>query len=293
MITLSLLTPDTAHAFEHLTFASFRPLLSEASNGQVVALGATRRERPVGLALALKDPSTDSAELLSLFVAQGERRQGVGRALLARLEAELTAARLRSVQAVYTNGKASTPALESLLSGAGWSEPVVRQHFFRADLARLQAAPWIQETRAPKGYEIFPWTELSARDEADLRRAQQEEPWFPELLSPFQDADLFEAAGSVGLRHQGRVVGWMIAHRIAPNLLRYSHLFVAKEHQSFGRGVALVAAAVRGVQPAGSWEAICSVPREFPTWLKFVRRRIAPYTKSSYASLGIEKQLLP
>lgn len=293
MITLSLLTPETGPQFAPLTFGSFRHLLHAPPNGEVLALGACLGQKPVGLALAHLDAPSASAELLSLFVAPESRRQGVGRALLARLDAELAAAGIRSVQAVYTNGKASTPALEALLAGAGWAEPIVRQHFFRADLAQLQSAPWIQEMRTPRGYEIFPWAELTAREEAELLRTQAEVPWFPDLLSPFQDAELFEAAGSMGLRHQGRVVGWMIAHRIAPNLLRYSHLFVAKEHQSFGRGVALVAHAVRGVQPASSWEAICSVPREFPTWFKFVQRRIAPYTKSRYASLGTEKALLP
>ena len=292
MFTLSLLTPETGPQFASLTFGSFRQLLHAPSNGAVLALGASKGNEPVGLALAHLDASTASAELLSLFVAKDSRREGIGRALLARLDAELKAAGIRSVQAVYTNGKPSTPALEALLADAGWSEPIVRQHFFRADLAQLQSAPWIQEMRTPKGYEIFPWTELKAHEEAELLRSQAEDPWFPELLSPFQDAELFEAAGSVGLRHQGRVVGWMIAHRIAPSLLRYSHLYVAKEHQSFGRGVALVAHAVRGVRPAGTWEAICSVPQEFPTWLKFVKRRIAPYTKSRYASLGTEKHLL-
>ncbi|UWQ18690.1 GNAT family N-acetyltransferase [Jannaschia sp. M317] len=59
----------------------------------------------------------DEAELLTLLVADGRKRQGLGRDLLAQFEA---AARVRGAQAVFLEVSAENAAARALYDRSGW-----------------------------------------------------------------------------------------------------------------------------------------------------------------------------
>ena len=110
---------------------------------------------------------------------------------------------------------------------------------------RIENAPWPTEIIWPDGFEVFPWVDLTPADEEDMRRRQEEEDgWYPEYLKPFQVERLLEPANSVGLRHEGQVVGWMITHRTAPDTVQYTSLFLDRKVRGQGLALPLVAEAV-------------------------------------------------
>src|SRR5690606_4415987 len=91
-----------------MTFPSFRPHLdvlggvNPATGGRPVAVLAAEAGEPVGLALAEIAPDgTPAAELLSLYVAQPARGQGLATMLVERLEGELRSQHVARLEAVY------------------------------------------------------------------------------------------------------------------------------------------------------------------------------------------------
>src|ERR1041385_4976181 len=84
---VSTLDAASGPAHQELTWARFRPLLGEITDGgAVVAVGATRFGRPIGLALGRLAPDRLTATVLSIMVRPGYRGIGVGAALVEALE---------------------------------------------------------------------------------------------------------------------------------------------------------------------------------------------------------------
>src|SRR5690348_12535497 len=144
-----------------------------------VAVAAFSDSEPVGLALAIVHASSQRADLLSLFVAGAFRRRGIGRSLMARLEALLTGRRVPVMTGSWAEGGPSIPALERLLVGCGWMPPAPRMLMFQADLDRLRAARWVRQAELPPEFSLVSWTEVHASDRLALERWQQDEPWIP------------------------------------------------------------------------------------------------------------------
>jgi hypothetical protein len=62
----------------------------------------------------------------------------------------------------------------------------------------------------------------------------------PFNLSPFRLSHQFEPLNSLGIRKGGKVVGWLINHRIDSFTIQYSSIFVKAELQSQGLVLPLI-----------------------------------------------------
>jgi ribosomal protein S18 acetylase RimI-like enzyme len=143
--------------------------------------------------------------------------------------------------------------------------------------ARLAAAPFLRPRPLPAGWELFPWRELSAAERRDVVERQQRGEWFPPALSPFQMEERIEPELSLGLRRDGRVVGWLICHRVGADLVQLTSLFVAEGHRQAGRGLALAAAGLERFLAAGIPRAIFMVDVENRSMRRFFERRLRPH----------------
>jgi GNAT superfamily N-acetyltransferase len=211
---------------------------------RLVAVVAERDGGQLGIALGQVQPGTDVGEVLCLSVPEGERRRGVGSALLARLEGALAGAGCPVVQGTYRSDWPGAVATERLLAAAGWGAPVVQKLFYKVDLRAFDALPEIRALALPGGYSVDRWDTLTDADrahvEAILDRDQAAQP-----TSPFQRPDLVSEAFSVWVRHEGKIVGWMALLQPSPTVMEYSGLYVVRRHRPSRAGVAAVAAAVR------------------------------------------------
>lgn len=276
-VQLSPVGAAEAGRYLDLTFPSYRPLLS-VPDGRFVAIAATAGGAPAGLALAhIESPET--ATVLSVAVRRCWRRHGLAGALLARLEEELRALGSRSTRCVYVAGNPSTDAVERLLRRRGWETPAPRTLICRAYATVMKTAPWMQNPPLLDGASLFPWAELSENERG--------------ALAPDMPPN-FEPANSLGLRWEGEVAGWMVTHRIARSLIRYTRLSLKPELRRTGRAVALVAASVwrhpvqtREVDEIGVWH----VSMDNRLMLNFVRRRMVPYLFHVCRSMGSRKSL--
>lgn len=214
-----------------MTYLSYVPrLLTLTPNGPIAAVAA-RAEEPVGLALAEIAPEGDTATVLSLFVADAFRRRGIGTQLLRQLEDELRRRGVHQAVQVFASEKASTPALEKLLDRRGWG--VARPRMFlcqarRQALLALRDRPLLRRRPFPPGYTVIPWREVTAQERQRVG-SWLESGLAPAYVNPFREEEKQDAATSLALRHQGELVGWLITHRIAPETLRFTNLFVRED----------------------------------------------------------------
>lgn len=247
------LTPsEVLQHYEDLTFPPLaRRLTLRPARGAWKGVLALDDAGPVGLALLEMGIDTGGgqppgpAQLFSLAVLPGHRRRGIGGALLAAAERLAGAAGAAEVEGAYRTSWRSRPAIEALLASRGWSPPEARLVLARGETGfarRIRASP---APELPPEAAVFSWEALTESEREEILARQRADPWYPEILTPFQEEPRLEPTISVGLRWRGEVAGWMVCHRVAFDTLQYSALFVRKDLREHGLGWALVREAVR------------------------------------------------
>jgi GNAT superfamily N-acetyltransferase len=277
--------------YSHLTYPRFRPFLESRGDADpFVAVCATIEGHPSALALARVDTDHKrSAQLLSVAVAAQYRRRGAATAVLQSLEEILRGRGCRRTYATYLGDSPSRVALEATLKKSGWKTGRQRSIIGRSDVPTMRQAPWLWKLQLPSQYELFAWNELAASERGSLSHGD-----CPPELMPFGDENSIEL-NSVGLRYQGRVVGWQINHRVLPDTIRYSRLYVEPDLPRRGLGITMVAESLRrhitdqrlSAAPKGVFHLEANnMPMQC-----FVLRRLSPWMQSFTMSYEASKEL--
>jgi GNAT superfamily N-acetyltransferase len=307
-VEIVALEPSMADACASMTFPVYRHFLAlrpaprhpeQGDDQPVEPIGVVARVdgAVVGLALAelpigdTGDPDR-GPEVLSVFVRKEDRNRGIATALLAELQARVAGRGFGELKAVYMGGRPANAALERVLAKCGWSAPAVRTVTLRFTPQGARNCPWYGRARLSKGDEIFPWTELRPEEREEIRRTQAAAIWIPPGLEPWRhDAHGFDPVSSLGLRHGGRVVGWVINHRVSPTTVRFTCSYMRKDLGRRGRIMPLYTEALRRLEDAGVGDCLFVTPVEFPTMVDFVKNRCAPWEGSLTETYGVSKRL--
>jgi GNAT superfamily N-acetyltransferase len=278
MYTLTKLERALATSYQGFTFPFFESQLRNIeTQNSLVAIGASVKEQPIGLVLAEIQDDRQSAKVLSIFVKAAYRRLGVGMALMRELEQQLWQRGCQKVEITYSNGKESTIALENLLDRLNWTTPQPRMLICKSTTEKIAAAPWLYKHTLPPELKIFPWLDLTPAQRLRIQQQQDRQPWYPKTLTPFNDEIHLEPLNSLALLYQDEVVGWTLNHRIAPNTIRYTRLFVREDLQKLGRAIALLAEAINRQVNSDIFSGIWTVAVDNRSMVNFVKRRLAPY----------------
>lgn len=279
-------------ALSEMTFPAYRRLLAleptvrHPEQGdpraiEPVAVAALRGGVPIGLALAER-PLADAepAELLSLFVAPGERGQGVGEALVAAVERELAGLGIVELRAVWTAGRPASDAVERILARRAWSAPAPRTVSARFRPEEMLTLPLFTPRHLAAldpGFEIFPWYDLDPAELAGLQAANQTRRWISEGLEPWSygGGRAYDPATSVGARYRGKVVGWVLCERIDARLVRWTVSFLEKSLSRRGRIVPLYKVSLERAVAAGYELCLFVTPVRFPNMVRFIQRWIS------------------
>jgi GNAT superfamily N-acetyltransferase len=307
-VELVPLQASLSDACEAMTFPVYRHLLAMRAAPRHPEQGDDQRVEPIGvvaradgaaIGLALAELPLDAAadperapEVLSLFVRKDERARGIGTALLEALEGAVARRGFAELKAVYMGGRPGNAALERVLDKRGWSAPAVRTVTLRFTPHGARSCPWYGRARLSRGDEIFPWTELRAEEREEIRRTQAAAIWIPPGLEPWRhDAHGFDPVSSLGLRHRGRVVGWVINHRVSPSTVRFTCSYMRKDLGRRGRIMPLYTEALRRLEESGCTDCLFVTPVEFPTMVDFVKNRCAPWEGSLTETYGVSRRL--
>lgn len=244
---------------------------------------ASIADQAVGYLLASVEEATRSGEVEAMGVMEPYRRRGVGTHLLSALEQALAERNCLVVTKLYEASAPSVTAIEGLLHCRQWKDPqlfIQRYHF------NVQAfhPPWFErDYPLPVEFDIFPWSQLTAEDERLIER-QLEGGTFSANVYPLgNDKDLIEPLNSLGMRHQGVLIGWMVTHRVAPDTIRYSYFYVRDDYRHQGYSVRLLVDAIRLQQASSVPEATFEIrqSRVAKRWQRFIKRRLAPFSKET------------
>jgi GNAT superfamily N-acetyltransferase len=304
-LRLELLNREVAGTLAHMTFPAYRHLLDlqrttrhpEYGDARVVqphAIGAWRGDEVVGLAL-LETPVAQSgpAELISLFVVEGARNQGVGTELVQAAERGTKSVKLPVISAVYTSDRPGTAALERVFVKRAWSAPVTRALTVRFTPAEAMETEWFARVRwRETDFQIFPWEQLSSEERAAVQQSHESQPWIRKGLEFWRhDHYGFDSVSSLGLRYRGEVVGWVINHRVSADHVRFTCSFMREDLSRRGRILPLYTEAIRRLAESGC--ALCTLvtPVHYREMADFLRRRCAHCVTYFGESRGTEKRL--
>lgn len=292
--TFDNIGPKDVAQYEAFSFPSIRKRWQvRPPKGPLTAVAAASGNQLAGAALAEIQPDAAAAEVISLFVAPDCRRRGVGGRLLGDLEQAVARKGCRAVHLTFRSDWKAREVIEKLLEKHGWSAPQVVRVIGKSNAQTVGGWPWLNRLKLPEAYTIFPWTELTQRERRSIEERQEREEWFPRVLTPFQEEQRLEPINSIGLRHDGRVVGWMITHRTTPDTIQYTSLFVDAGIQGLGRGIALVAEAINRQIRSGVAYGIFMADVKNERMVNFARRRLRPYLLSLVESYYTQKLLGP
>jgi GNAT superfamily N-acetyltransferase len=283
-----------------MTFPLHRPLLpllgkepADAQGVRPVACIARAGDSPAGLALAQMPTAAEpAAEILSIFVARDLRGQGIATALVKDLEATLSDRGVSRVVGVYMTSRPSLPALERVFAKRGFTDPVRRTIVVRSTPEEASKTLWYRRAKMPSNSTVFPWTELTEAERQTLQRTQAETQWIHPDLEPWRFDQGFDPQSSVGMRRDGEVVGWVINHRIAPDMVRFTVSFIRTDLARRGGIFPLYVASLERLRGTG---VTCTfvTASHFESMVKFVLRRCAPFVHFVGETRGVSKDLQP
>jgi GNAT superfamily N-acetyltransferase len=273
-------------AYKLLTEPAYRCCLDNKSPDEfsfvkIVAIGVENQGTPIALSLASVYEGLDYSDLHSLYVFSPFRSQGIGGRLLGETEKALFSSDCHMICANYRKNDPTSSHLEHLFERHHWQKPQLQTIRYFYD-AQVFNPPWYQRPPPlPKGYTEFPWHKLKATERNQILK-DFHQGHFSSHVSPFQEEGSIDPNISVGLRYKNQVIGWMICHRIAHDTIRYTAFYVKPEFCFTGYPVRLLVDAMALHQKSTVKWALFEINLHdvHPSWLKFVHKRLAPYSQS-------------
>ena len=236
------LTVESSCDYDALTFPSIKKRWqSRQLQGELLGVSASVAETIVGFVIAEILPDVKRANIISFYVLPEYRHKKIGTSLLFYLEKDLRQKVFTDIEVSYQQTEITRLALEPLLRKFNWQTPESKFLLCKTTTEKIAAAPWLYKPVLPKEYEIFSWQELSQNEAQKIRSWQD----CPAALNPFNNDSRIEFMNSLGIRHKGEIIGWSLTHRVAPDTIRYSSLFVREKYQKLGRAVPVLAESIK------------------------------------------------
>ncbi|MED4755046.1 GNAT family N-acetyltransferase [Brevibacillus choshinensis] len=290
MYHLIELASATAHPYQSMLHPKHHDLLRTLNGRSVWAFGAVCDSQPFGLVAGYCDPERQRGEIVSLVVADGYQKQGIGRALLRQAEEKI-----REQTGLYTDCFSIIKAddfdwLDRFFREEQWEPLRTNIQLYTLGLreGELSELSWLEKLSLPAGFSTFSWGELTAQERQQVEQGSGRR--YQPILSPFIDEHKIDLHYSLGLRYEDQVVGWMIVQQLASNMLLYKTLFVQKRFRQKARGIALLAEVIRRAHKTFPF-GMCFVEQRNESMLRFLNRRLVPQILYRKLSVSTSKLL--
>ncbi len=245
----------------------------QALPASCLALGVVLEGTPLGLAIADLRPSAGTARLLALNVDESVRRRSIGSQLYRLLESMLKQQGIRCINAEFLAGTEPDSVLSRFLGTCGYHEPVPGTHIWSGPLQMVQHSPWLERLQLSPPFTLHSFESLSREERLMIRQGNGK--WYPSILDPFAEEEHIDHECSLIVRHLHKIIGWMILEHFDDQTVLFKTMFVKKEYQRMGRGIALVAEAYRRVLHDGKYtNGIFFAEADNKSMIQFMHRRM-------------------
>ena len=247
----------------------------------VIGVGAVQGGHPLGVAFATVHTKIQTAHIHLIALQEVADSQKIASHLLKALEKILEAQKVAVATFTYTKEDALAPILEKSFVDNRWQGPrllMIECLFKRAD---FDPPWWYKKMNLEEGFEEFLFKNLTSHEQKDILRRTEQMSIPSHVLPLGREKHLIEYQNSLGLRYKGKVVGWMITHRIAPDVIRYSALYLEDEFAYSGYWLKLLVDALKiqkKMLDATYGMLEINVEQISTRWLKFIERRLFPHT---------------
>jgi hypothetical protein len=245
----------------------------------LIAFGAIdQNQSPLGICLAIIDNPLRFLEVLHIEVKKEHQNQHIGRTLLASVQNEGKKHNILFSSFIYQKNSIKSFPIEKILQVNQWKGP--RPFLIQANFDTLAFDPPLLNLNLsyPIGYKEFLWKDLKEKQREDLLYREYQ-GHFSKAISPFKEESNIEMTNSLGLEYKDRVIGWMITHRVSPEIVRYTALYVEPSHKSKGPIIKLLTDSMILHKKHPTKWAVIEIPylQVHPSWIDFVKKRILPY----------------
>ena len=266
-----LSNPMEAIQFKGLTSASLRPMLLSLVQGNSLRYcrpaaanfaWGVRSNSPTGepiamllariQSLVIENTCTYALEICSLAVRKPWQGMGIARSLVNTAKQWAETQPLDQVYLVLPEHQPSTSALKCLTSPeAGWHDSPGKVIVTLSDPVKVGALLLRLEKMAKRQKQRWGWRIAQYPDELTPEiQARITAPDNPNLARPY-DPNIPYSIGSHSLTYSrllmsdNKLIGWLAAHQITPELLRYNKVWVDPGWEKSGGLLAMVADVMR------------------------------------------------
>jgi GNAT superfamily N-acetyltransferase len=291
MYVIEILSSSKIKDFIQMTFPHFQRENERGQLKNALALGAYAQGLPVALALAQIEKGQKEATFCSLFVAPEHRGQGIGTALVSAACQEAVKRGCEQIKVTYMTNSIMYFFLEKILDKCGFEQEAAKNLFLEFDQEFYNNPLLNKLPPLPSNYEIFHFCELTSEERHFLQKNCG--TLFPKELDPLLDEENFEPLNSYGMRMGKEIVGWMINHRVFPDTIRYTRLWVRNDLQKYNLGMHLIVRSVSAhkVHIEKIKKAIVVLSLKYPAMIRFAEKRLVPFSCSYYESKVAVKHL--
>jgi len=251
---------------------------------------ATLDKHPVGLLLASFDNHGNSARLHSFVVNPQHRKRGVGSAMWSTMEESLTSAGADQIDAYYRSHWKSRPFLEKILTAQDWQSPKEDLIIVKVRVENILELFVQDQLYLPDEYSFIPFLKLTIEDKEFIERQKGAENSYLDYLDPFLEYGSIYDPSSLAIKCEGRIVGWLISHLIASDLIEYTSLYIEPKHRSFKLAHLLMRQGVINQQESGISKFLITAKLENRVMGRFLKRHIE-YADVVTKSLYTRKEL--
>jgi GNAT superfamily N-acetyltransferase len=256
---VNVLNPAEAIEYQSLLFQSYRPYLSNCGRDNIIAVGAEDAGGiPCGLTLALTGMDQNGKlnedwTLLSVFVKDTRRREGIGHSLWRRLGEELERRGCRRIRVQAVLRETALEAVEPYLSAMGFSAPerIAKIFTFSPDSMNRGKSPFVGGSLAgvfqpDERFRFLPFDELTEAHWKELE--ENEGGWYPLFVSPLIGKEQLNQKCTVFAldSENGRLAGWITGLNVNDNTrILYRAFFTREEYRDTPVGFFIFTQAIK------------------------------------------------
>ncbi len=247
----------------------------------VIGAGATLDGHGIGVVLATAHTKIHIAYIHCLAIKDPFADENLVFSLLQMITQLLIEKGITFATFIYSPEDAISAILEKIFPQNQWQgpQPFSVECLFNAK--EFDPPWWYKNIELEQGVEEFLFKNLTKEEQKNLWH-RHEQLSIPAFIFPFgHEKNLIEYKNSLGLRYKGKVVGWMITHRIEPDRIRYSLLYLEKDFAHTRYWLKLLIDSLRihrNKIPRATYGLLeINLKQISQRWLKFIEKRLFPH----------------